>query len=162
MSKENAKEAKVIAKARASREELKRLIRSPMALSDRFGVKDDENYVYRVVLANSEHDPHKVERFEKFGYEIVDDPKNHGQSRSGDPSRQGSSTLRKTVRHEEFVVMRIPRELYNENQALKKEVYEDQLSLDGNRQKQKISKSRDSIEIDGGVIDMNTPLHKNE
>lgn len=162
MSTEKAKEAKTIAKSRTSREELKRLIRNPMALSDRFGVKDDENYVYRVVLANSEHDPHKVERFEKFGYEIVDDPRDRGQSRSGDPSRQGSSTLRKQVRSEEFVVMRIPRDLYEENQALKKEVFAEQLSLDGNHQKQKISKKRDEIDIDGGVIDMNTPLHKNE
>lgn len=150
---------------RVSREEIVRLYRNPFALSDRFGVKDDEEFVYRVVHTNSPYEPHRLSRYEKLGYVVKNDDQIKGERMSSDPAPFGANPGIHTGKGEEFVVMQIPRALYEENQLLKREAHKSNYSVDGNNQSQKVREflknGERELVIDGGIIDDDTPLHSN-
>lgn len=74
----------------------------------------DENYVYRWVKDL----PGRIQRFLDAGYEVVMDKPEVGQSTVDKGSRLGSATTRNDGANV-LVLMRIPREWYNEDQDAK-------------------------------------------
>lgn len=98
--------------------------RRSLAKRSRLDVKNrDPNYVYRIVNANLERDPERVQDFIDLGYEIV--PRQEtgqvGDKRVDDPSALGSAGQISVGQGTKAVVMRIPREWYEEDQKTKQD-----------------------------------------
>jgi hypothetical protein len=96
--------------------------RVPLAGQSRLRVRDqDPNYKYRIVNANLESDPDRVANLIEQGYEIV--PKDVvgqvGDKRVDTPSALGSAGQISVGQGTKAVVMRIPKEYYDEDQAAK-------------------------------------------
>lgn len=81
----------------------------------------DPNYHYRLVVANSESDPDRVENLQEIGYEVV--PGNRagklGDSKVDDPSAMGSAGLVSVGRGDKAVWMRIRKDWFQEDQKEK-------------------------------------------
>lgn len=89
--------------------------RTPLTMRNKLTVKNvDPNYQYRIV--NDVED--RVELFKERGYEIVTDAQ-VGDSRVDKPSSLGSTTEISVGQNVKAVVMRIPKEWYQEDQAVK-------------------------------------------
>lgn len=89
--------------------------RTPLAMRNKLTVKNvDPNYQYRIV--NDVED--RVEIFKERGYEIVTDAQ-VGDSRVDKPSSLGSTTEISVGQNVKAVVMRIPKEWYQEDQTIK-------------------------------------------
>lgn len=89
--------------------------RTPLTMRNKLTVKNvDPNYQYRIV--NDVED--RVELFKERGYEIVTDAQ-VGDSRVDRPSSLGSTTEISVGQNVKAVVMRIPKEWYQEDQAVK-------------------------------------------
>lgn len=96
--------------------------RVPVVGRSRLAVRNqDPNYVYRVVNANLESDPDRVTNLQEQGYEIVPQKVTGGvgDKRVDSPSALGSANLISVGQGTKAVVMRIPREWYNDDQAAK-------------------------------------------
>jgi hypothetical protein len=96
--------------------------RIPVSGRSRLEVRNrDPNYVYRIVNVNLESDPDRVERFKEAGYEIVSrkDVGMVGDSKVDNPSSLGSAGEFSVGRGTKAVVMRIPKEFYEADQAEK-------------------------------------------
>ena len=66
--------------------------------------------------------PGRVQMFEDAGYEIVREPTKVGDDRAGEASNVGASITRKSVgAGQEAVLMEIPIEFYEEDQAAKEQ-----------------------------------------
>lgn len=96
--------------------------RASTANRSRLTVRDqDPNYRYRIVNANLESDPDRVQDLLDRGYEIVP-PKQAGQlgdKKVDNPSPLGSAGQISVGRGTKAIVMRIPKEWYDEDQAAK-------------------------------------------
>lgn len=89
--------------------------RQPMTRRNRLDVKDqDPNYHYRII--NDVDD--RIEAAKRAGYEVVENPGKVSDARVDVPSGVGSSTI-SVGGGIKGVVMRIPKEWYKEDQALK-------------------------------------------
>ena len=92
-----------------------RVRRTPLNMRNKLTVKDrDPNYHYRIVNVKED----RVEQFQEQGYEIV------GATPVGDkqidaPSSLGSASEISVGGGLKAVVMRIPKEFYEEDQAMK-------------------------------------------
>lgn len=96
--------------------------RSPLAGRSRLAVKDqDPNYVYRIVNCNDDRDPERIADMQERGYEIVEQKKagQVGDKRVDNPSALGSAGQISVGQGTKAIVMRIPRDHYIEDQALK-------------------------------------------
>lgn len=96
--------------------------RSPLAGKQRLSVKNKEDgYVYRIVNANLESDPDRVENLIEQGYEIV--PKDKlgpvGDKRVDNASAPGSASQISVGQGTKAVVMRQKKDWYDEDQAVK-------------------------------------------
>lgn len=78
----------------------------------------DPNYVYRFVL---EDIPGRVERFKLGGYEVVTDDLEIGQRTVDRASKLGSAVTAHAGGGRKYVLMRIPREWYDEDQKAKQD-----------------------------------------
>ena len=76
----------------------------------------DPNYVYRFVNSSI---PGRVERFKLGGYEVVTDDMKVGDTTVDSGSQLGSAVTRSGGGNVVLVLMRIPREWYDEDQAAK-------------------------------------------
>ena len=74
----------------------------------RFNPPEDDGFVYRVFNDNWRHKPGRIERARKAGYELV----NHGRSGESVGTNEDGSEIN-------GVLMRIPKEFYDEDQGLK-------------------------------------------
>jgi hypothetical protein len=89
---------------------------------NRLSIKDrDPNYQYRLVNANLESDPDRVERFQEYGYEVVPAKAagQTGDARVDNPSPLGSAGQLSVGKGTKAVWMRIPKAYYDEDQAAK-------------------------------------------
>lgn len=81
----------------------------------------DERYMYRYVNVNLERDPDRIQRFLDAGYEVV--PKDKagqlGNKRVDTPSAPGSAAEISVGQGTKAVLMRIHKDYYNEDQAVK-------------------------------------------
>jgi hypothetical protein len=96
--------------------------RTSLGRRNRLDVRDrDPNYQYRIVNANLESDPDRVERLLEIGYEIVPAKKvgQVGDKRVDEPSAIGSASSVSVGKGTKGIVMRIPKEYYEEDQAAK-------------------------------------------
>lgn len=96
--------------------------RSSLSQRNRLSIKDqDPNYHYRIVNANLDSDPDRVERLQEIGYEIVPAKKagKIGDSQVDNPSALGAAGLISVGKGTKGVVMRIPKEYFNDDQAAK-------------------------------------------
>lgn len=96
--------------------------RTPLAGRSRLNVKDrDPNYVYRIVNCNDDRDPDRIADFVERGYEIVEQKKvgQVGDKRVDNPSALGSAGQISVGQGTKAIVMRIPRDYYLEDQAIK-------------------------------------------
>lgn len=96
--------------------------RVPLNSRNRLAVKDqDPNYVYRIVNANLDSDPDRVERFQEAGYEIVPASKagQVGDNAVDTPSALGSAGLISVGKGTKAIVMRQLKEDYLEDQRRK-------------------------------------------
>ena len=96
--------------------------RTPIGSRNRLSIRNREDgYVYRIVNANLENDLDRVDAFLEQGYELV--PKDKigtvGDKRVDNASSLGSSSLISVGQGTKAVVMRIRKELYDEDQAAK-------------------------------------------
>lgn len=99
-----------------------RVKRTPIAVRNRLSVKiQDPNYQYRIVnVTDAEGNPtNKLEARLEQGYEIDPDNQKVGDSRVDVPSSLGSAKEISVGKGARAVVMRIPREYYEEDQAAK-------------------------------------------
>lgn len=97
-----------------------RIKRTPIGVRNRLSVKDqDPNYHYRVVNAyDADGNPtNKVEARLEQGYEFV--TTKVGDTRVDNPSSLGSATEISVGGRARAVIMRIPKEYYDEDQAAK-------------------------------------------
>lgn len=89
--------------------------RTPITVRNRLTVKDqDPNYHYRIVNVKDDH----VEHLQAQGYEVVQNTK-VGDSRVDTSSALGSAAEISVGQGMKAVVMRIPKEWYEEDQAAK-------------------------------------------
>jgi hypothetical protein len=98
--------------------------RSPLSGKSRLDIKDrDPNYVYRIVNVNLESDPDRVQDLMERGYEIVskDNAGQVGDKRVDNPSALGSAGQISVGKGTKAIVMRIPREWYDEDQKIKQQ-----------------------------------------
>ncbi len=98
--------------------------RSPLAQRNRLSIRDrDPNYHYRLVNVNLENDPDRVEALEEQGYEIVPSKKAGptGDSKVDNPSPVGSAGLISVGQGTKAVWMRIRKDWFTEDQAVKQE-----------------------------------------
>jgi hypothetical protein len=96
--------------------------RSPLAGRSKLHVRDqDPNYVYRIVNVNDERDPDRVQDFIDRGYEVVPSTKagDVGDKQVDKPSALGSAGQISVGQGTKAIVMRIPRDWYLEDQAVK-------------------------------------------
>lgn len=96
--------------------------RTPVAQRNRLSVKDrDPNYQYRLVNTNLENDPDRVDRFLAAGYEVVPGKEagTIGDSKVDTPSVLGSAGLISVGQGTKGVLMRIRKDWYQEDQAVK-------------------------------------------
>lgn len=96
--------------------------RVPLAGRSRLSVRNqDPNYVYRIVNTNLDSDPDRVEALKEAGYEIVPNQKagEVGDKRVDNTSALGSVKEISVGGGTKAVVMRIPKEFYQEDQAAK-------------------------------------------
>jgi len=96
--------------------------RSPLAQRNRLSVRDrDPNYHYRLVNVNLDNDPDRVENLIEQGYEIVPAKRvgQTGDSKVDNPSPLGSAGQISVGQGTKAVWMRIPKEYFQEDQALK-------------------------------------------
>ena len=102
--------------------------RSPIGAKNRLSVRDKEDgYIYRIVNSNLRDDPDRVERFQEQGYELV--PREVagriGDKRVDNASTPGSSEF-SVGGGTKAVFMRIKKEWYDEDQAAKQQLVDDQ------------------------------------
>ena len=83
----------------------------------------DPNYVYRWVLDDPKR-PGRLQRFKDGGYEIVTDTNEVGQN-TVDRGKKLGSAITRPDGGSTLVLMRILKEWYNEDQALKAEKIDD-------------------------------------
>ena len=98
--------------------------RVPVTGRSRLTVRNqDPNYKYRIVNANLESDPDRVLDLQERGYEIV--PRGQtggtGDKRVDDASALGSAGQISVGQGTKAVVMRIPREWYEQDQKAKQD-----------------------------------------
>jgi hypothetical protein len=96
--------------------------RSPLEGRNRLRIKDqDPNYHYRIVNANLESDPDRVELLQEIGYEIVPSGKAGpvGDKAVDVPKPVGSAGQISVGQGTKAVVMRIPKDYFAEDQAAK-------------------------------------------
>jgi hypothetical protein len=96
--------------------------RAPVVGRSRLAIRQrDPNYHYRIVNANLESDPDRVTNLEEIGYEVV--PRglvgDTGDKRVDNPSALGSAGQISVGQGTKAVVMRIPKEYYEQDQAAK-------------------------------------------
>ena len=92
-----------------------RVRRTPITVRNRLSVKDtDPNFHYRIVNVKDD----RVEQFKEQGYEIVADTP-VGDKRVDAPSSLGSSAEISVGQGMKAVLMRIPKEWYQDDQAAK-------------------------------------------
>lgn len=95
--------------------------RSPLENRSKLSVRNQEpGYVYRFVNANLEREPERVQEFLDRGYEIV--PKNKvdlGDKQVDSISALGSASEVSVGLGTKAIVMRIKKEWYEEDQAIK-------------------------------------------
>lgn len=102
--------------------------RSPIEAKNRLSVKNKEDgYVYRIVNSNLNADPDRVERFIEQGYEIVPQDKagRIGDKRVDNATSPGSSEF-SVGGGTKALLMRIKKEWYEEDQAAKQQLVDDQ------------------------------------
>lgn len=110
-----------MAKEQAAKVPSGRIKRTPIGVRNRLSVADqDPNYHYRVVNAyDADGNPtNKVEARLAQGYEFVNGVQ-VGDSRVDSPSSLGSATEISVGKGARAVIMRIPKEYYDEDQAAK-------------------------------------------
>jgi hypothetical protein len=105
-----------------------RVKRTPITVRNRLSIKEqDPNYVYRVVnVTDAEGNvTNNYEARLAQGYEI--DPSNQkvGDSRVDNPSSLGSANEISVGKGARAVIMRIPREYYEEDQAAKQQAVDE-------------------------------------
>lgn len=119
--------------------------RVPLNQRNRLSIRDrDPNYQYRWVTANLESDPDRIERLAEIGYEVVPQ-KSVGTVNDKQvdiPSTLGSAGLRSVGKGDKAVLMRIPKEWFNEDQA------EKQAQIDAVERAQKDRADYGSIQIE--------------
>lgn len=98
--------------------------RAPLEGRSRLKIRNmDPNYHYRIVNCNLENDPDRVQDLLELGYEIV--PREAvgdvGDKRVDNPSAQGSAGQISVGQGTKAVVMRIPKEWFQEDQKAKQE-----------------------------------------
>ena len=96
--------------------------RTPLSGRSRVAVRNKEaGYHYRVVNANLDTDPERIQTFLEQGYEIVPAVKagQVGDKRVDDPSSLGSSSQISVGQGTKAIVMRIREDWYKEDQATK-------------------------------------------
>lgn len=139
---------------RFTREEILNVYRDPLSDSSLFGIKDDENFVYYWPVSNDPKKPLRIESMKALGWEVVTSDMKL-KVRGHESKDVGTSTVtRPAGGGKEHILMRMPRELYEER-ALKKELYL-QLTADkmlGKRTKQNSGKLGMESVIDGGTVD---------
>ena len=74
----------------------------------RFNAPEDDGFVYRVFNANWRKEPGRIERAKMAGYEVVEHPRSGESVGTNDDGSEIKGVL-----------MRIPKELYDEDQAAK-------------------------------------------
>ena len=95
--------------------------RVPVVGRSRLAIRNqDPNYHYRVVNANLESDPDRIENLKEMGYEVVEKG-DTGEKRVDTPSALGSAGLISVGQGTKAVVMRIRKEWYKEDQDAKQE-----------------------------------------
>jgi hypothetical protein len=109
--------------------------RQPLGRRSKLVVRNQEDgYAYRWVNANLERDPNRVQDFQDQGWEVVPaDKVSVGDKRVDSPSAPGSEATVSVGLGTKAVLMRIPKEFYEEDQrakqaeinAMEKEMYRD-------------------------------------
>lgn len=94
-----------------------RPVRIPIGTSDRLAFPARRGYVRRVV--NDIDDGERIKRFQAAGYTIVDGNVTGGDTRAGADSQLGARVVRSVGGGIKGVLMEIPEEFYNEDQANK-------------------------------------------
>jgi len=95
-----------------------RVKRTPIGQRNRLTVKDkDPNYFYRIVNTTDGSGSDRIEDFKEAGYEVVDNKV--GDKRVDTTSGLGKNPDFSVGNGIKAVVMRIPREYYEEDQAAK-------------------------------------------
>lgn len=103
--------------------------RVTVANRSRIQVRDqDPNYVYRIVNCNLDSDPDRVANLKDVGYELVPDNANGqlGDKRIDNPSTLGSVKEISVGQGTKAVLMRIPKEYYQEDQLAKQRTLKEQ------------------------------------
>ena len=96
--------------------------RTPVGQRNKISVRDrDPNYHYRLVSVNLEADPDRLEDFKAAGYEIVPADKAGpiGDKQVDKPSAVGSAGLISVGQGTKQVLMRIPKDWYQDDQKVK-------------------------------------------
>jgi len=89
--------------------------RTPLTVRNRLSLKErDPNYHYRIVNVKDD----RIEQFKEQGYEIVEDAQ-VGEKRVDTPSVLGSGTEVSVGQGMKAVLMRIPKEWFEEDQRAK-------------------------------------------
>lgn len=94
--------------------------RVPIAGRSRLAIRNrDPNYHYRIVNVNLESDPDRVSNLIEQGYEIVENPGKVGDNQVDNPSALGSASQISVGQGTKAIVMRIRKDWFQEDQALK-------------------------------------------
>jgi hypothetical protein len=110
------------------REKIRQRLRNPMVAKDLFGVENDPNFKYRYVEIEDNERLANVERCEDLGWEVVQSTQTPGNKTMKYPSRLGKGAVVKSFGGKSVqVLMRIPKEMWIENQKIKDEINKENL-----------------------------------
>ncbi len=117
-------------------DKVKQYYRQPSGDANLLGVLDCTNFEYCWVHFNHPTDINRVEGYQQLGWEIVQLEQDVGQQRSQDVSRMGSSSVIKDHKGgDKMVLMRIPRDLLQLNEAIRNQVHTSRTVSDGSGNK---------------------------
>jgi len=150
--------------AKIREEKVREDFRGKLNISEVARVKQDPNYVYKLVIHTYDHDPARVDRYIEAGWDVVSSEQSVEDKRSHVPDNSDESSLRqkpvlKRLRGSgghTAVLMRIKKDLYAANQLKKAE-------RDAERQRRATTKNR--VSKDGNSIKITEPeidFSKNE
>ena len=127
--------------------------RVPLHKQNRIGIDKEPGYHYRLVTDRDNGE--RIERFKRAGYEIVTGIDQPDGKNAQDPSQMGTVTRKSVGRGDIAYYMRIPQELFDEDQR-DKQKRNDQIMKqikDGFTKDRPIKNMRGSVSYDETLVD---------
>ena len=124
----------------------------PLGTKNYLGFTSDPNFMYRWVTTNDPNRRDRVERLSKLGWIPVMNEVTNEDTQAGKPGRMGSgAVIKEHGNGSQQMLMKIPRELYELNQSIKKQIASQKALFDENGDPVPLNTTRKQRVVSGGA-----------